>query len=79
VSFDELLARGADSGLEVHHDDHARTVFFGHITEEGMAVLDKIAAAGVAPGDGGYPEDGAPAMTTIIERAKRTGAGAAGA
>ena len=29
--------------------------------------------AGVAPGDEGYPEDGAPAMATTIERAKRTG------
>ncbi|GAA1796567.1 peptidylprolyl isomerase [Nostocoides veronense] len=49
---------------------------FGEITPEGMAVLDKIAAAGVAPGDEGYPEDGAPAMATTIERAKRTGGGA---
>ena len=46
---------------------------FGEFTEAGMAVLDKIAAAGVAPGDEGYPEDGAPAMATTIERAKRTG------
>lgn len=65
----------------VYEDSRLRPDYtvFGHITEEGMAVLDKIAAAGVAPGDGGYPEDGAPAMTTTIERAKRTGAGAAGA
>ena len=63
----------------VYEDSRLRPDYtvFGHITEEGMAVLDKIAAAGVAPSDEGYPEDGAPAMTTIIERAKRTGAGGA--
>lgn len=65
----------------VYEDSRLRPDYtvFGYITEEGMRVLDTIAAGGVAPGDGGYPEDGAPAMTTTIERAKRTGAGAAGA
>lgn len=43
---------------------------FGHVTPAGMKVLDKIAAAGVNPGPGETPEDGAPALTTIIQRAK---------
>jgi Peptidyl-prolyl cis-trans isomerase (rotamase) - cyclophilin family len=43
---------------------------FGHITAKGMDVLDHIAAGGVDPGTDGTPEDGAPALTTIIERAK---------
>ncbi|MGN6413062.1 peptidylprolyl isomerase [Flexivirga sp.] len=43
---------------------------FGHVTPAGMTVLDKIAGGGVDPGTDGTPEDGAPALTTIIERAK---------
>ncbi|MFN8097571.1 MAG: peptidylprolyl isomerase [Dermatophilaceae bacterium] len=46
---------------------------FGHISEAGMTVLDTIAAAGVDPADPGAPEDGMPALSTTIERAKRTG------
>lgn len=49
---------------------------FGHVTEEGMQVLDQIAAGGIDPGTEGTPQDGAPALTTVIERAKRTGVGA---
>ncbi|MTB70585.1 hypothetical protein GGG17_01050 [Arsenicicoccus sp. MKL-02] len=49
---------------------------FGQVTEEGMQVLDQIAAGGIDPGTEGTPEDGAPALTTVIERAKRTGVGA---
>ena len=48
---------------------------FGHVSEEGMKVLDAIAAGGVATTDEGYPEDGAPAIGVTIERAKRTGVG----
>lgn len=43
---------------------------FGHVTPAGMKVLNKIAGGGVDPGTDGTPEDGAPALTTIIERAK---------
>ena len=43
---------------------------FGHITPAGMQVLDRIAAGGIDPGTDGTPEDGAPALTTIIQRAK---------
>ncbi|MDN5727865.1 MAG: peptidylprolyl isomerase, partial [Propionibacteriales bacterium] len=43
---------------------------FGHITDEGLAVLDKIAAGGIDPGAEGTPEDGAPAIGVRIERAR---------
>ncbi|MDT0212830.1 peptidylprolyl isomerase [Rothia sp. ARF10] len=46
---------------------------FGHVTEEGMEVLDAIAAGGIDPGTEGTPQDGAPASGVTIERAKRTG------
>ncbi len=41
-----------------------------------MQVLDQIAAGGIDPGTEGTPQDGAPALTTVIEREKRTGVGA---
>lgn len=47
---------------------------FGHVTDEGMEVLDRIAAGGIDPGTEGSPEDGAPAIGVTIERAKRSGA-----
>ncbi|NNG40947.1 peptidylprolyl isomerase [Flexivirga sp. ID2601S] len=43
---------------------------FGHVTPEGMKVLDQVAAGGIDPGADGTPEDGSPKLTTIIERAK---------
>ncbi|KGN37881.1 peptidylprolyl isomerase [Knoellia subterranea] len=46
---------------------------FGHVTEEGMKVLDTIVAGGIDPGTEGTPEDGAPAIGATIERAKRSG------
>lgn len=59
----------------VYADSRLRPSYtvFGEVTEEGMAVLDRIAAAGVDPADEGAPEDGMPAMRVVIERAKRTG------
>jgi len=46
---------------------------FGHVTEEGMAVLDRIAAGGIDPGTEGTAQDGAPVVPVVIERAKRNG------
>ena len=46
---------------------------FGHVTEEGMKVLDTIAAGGIDPGTEGTEQDGAPALGVTIERAHRTG------
>ncbi|CAN7283854.1 peptidylprolyl isomerase [Knoellia sp. LjRoot47] len=46
---------------------------FGHVTEEGMKVLDTIAAGGIDAGTEGTEQDGAPAIGVTIERAKRTG------
>lgn len=43
---------------------------FGHVTDEGLAVLDKIAAGGIDPGTEGTPEDGAPAIGVTIDRAR---------
>ncbi|MGD7789669.1 peptidylprolyl isomerase [Propionibacteriaceae bacterium Y1700] len=43
---------------------------FGHVTDEGLAVLDKIAAGGIDPGTEGTPEDGAPAVGVTIEQAR---------
>ena len=43
---------------------------FGHVTEDGMRVLDEIAAGGIDPGAEGTPEDGAPATPVTILRAK---------
>ena len=59
----------------VYEDSRLRPDYtvFGHISEEGMAVLDRVAAAGVDPQDPGAPEDGMPALTTTIERANSTG------
>lgn len=59
----------------VYEDSRLRPDYtvFGHISEEGMAVLDRVAAAGVDPQDPGTPEDGMPALTTTIERANSTG------
>ncbi|MGH3348792.1 MAG: peptidylprolyl isomerase [Nocardioides sp.] len=56
----------------VYRDSRLRPDYtvFGHITAEGMQVLDDIAAAGVDAGAEGAPEDGPPAQTTVIERAK---------
>ena len=61
----------------VYEDSRLRPDYtvFGHVSEQGMRVLEEIAAAGVDPADEGAPEDGAPALRTVIERAKRTGVG----
>lgn len=61
----------------VYRDSRLRPDYtvFGHVSEKSMQVLDQIAAGGVATGDEGYPEDGAPAISVTIERAKRTGVG----
>lgn len=58
----------------VYRDSRLRPDYtvFGHVTDEGMAVLDRIAAAGVDPASEGAPEDGAPALSVTIERAQRT-------
>lgn len=59
----------------VYEDSRLRPDYtvFGHVTEEGMAVLDTIADGGIDPGTEGTPQDGAPAIGATIERAKRTG------
>ncbi|GGB79059.1 peptidylprolyl isomerase [Knoellia flava TL1] len=59
----------------VHEDSRLRPDYtvFGHVTEEGMEVLDAIAAGGIDPGTEGSPQDGTPAVGVTIERAKRTG------
>jgi peptidyl-prolyl cis-trans isomerase B (cyclophilin B) len=44
---------------------------FGRVTDRGLATLDRIAAGGVAPtADDPAPVDGAPALTTVIRRAR---------
>jgi peptidyl-prolyl cis-trans isomerase B (cyclophilin B) len=57
----------------VYEDSRLRPDYtvFGHVTEEGMQVLDEIAAGGIDPGTEGTPEDGAPKVPVHIERAKR--------
>lgn len=57
----------------VYEDSRLRPDYtvFGHVTEEGMQVLDAIASGGIDPGDEGTTEDGAPASAVVIERAKR--------
>ena len=56
----------------VYEDSRLRPDYtvFGHVTEEGMKVLDEIAAGGIDPGTEGTPEDGAPASPVLIDRAK---------
>ncbi|MFC7625037.1 peptidylprolyl isomerase [Microlunatus sp. GCM10028923] len=56
----------------VYSDSRLRPDYtvFGRVTEQGLAVLDKIAAGGIDPGAEGTPEDGAPALGVTIERAK---------
>jgi peptidyl-prolyl cis-trans isomerase B (cyclophilin B) len=56
----------------VYEDSRLRPDYtvFGHVTDEGMQVLDEIAAGGIDPGTEGTPEDGAPASRVTIERAK---------
>ena len=56
----------------VYEDSRLRPDYtvFGHVTEEGMRVLDEIAAGGIDPGTEGTPEDGAPASPVTILRAK---------
>ncbi|SDP57381.1 peptidyl-prolyl cis-trans isomerase B (cyclophilin B) [Pedococcus dokdonensis] len=55
----------------VYRDSRLRPDYtvFGHVTEAGLQVLDRIAAGGIDPGTEGTPEDGAPALRTEIERA----------
>ncbi|WP_206070868.1 peptidylprolyl isomerase [Knoellia koreensis] len=57
----------------VYEDSRLRPDYtvFGYVTEEGMKVLDQIAAGGIDPGTEGSPEDGAPAQPVHILRAKR--------
>ena len=61
----------------VYSDSRLRPDYtaFGHVSETGMEVLDKIAAAGIDPGTDGTPEDGTPALRTEIERARLGGHG----
>ncbi|WP_152363938.1 peptidylprolyl isomerase [Microlunatus speluncae] len=56
----------------VYKDSRLRPDYtvFGRITDQGLRVLDKIAAGGIDPGTEGTPEDGAPAVGVTIERAK---------
>ena len=56
----------------VYEDSRLRPDYtvFGHVTEEGMRVLDEIAAGGIDPGTEGTSEDGAPASPVHIYRAK---------
>lgn len=60
----------------VYDDSRLRPDYtvFGRVTAPGMAVLDKIAKAGVKPGEEYYPEDGAPALPVRIMTARRGGA-----
>ena len=55
----------------VYKDSRLRPNYtiFGTVLPEGLATLDRIAAAGVAADDPGAPLDGAPALTTHIETA----------
>jgi peptidyl-prolyl cis-trans isomerase B (cyclophilin B) len=57
----------------VYKDSRLRPNYtiFGTILPEGLATLDRIAAAGVAADDPGAPLDGRPALTTLIYRAKQ--------
>jgi peptidyl-prolyl cis-trans isomerase B (cyclophilin B) len=59
----------------VYEDSRLRPDYtvFGHVTQEGLRVLDEIAAGGIDPGTEGTAEDGAPANPVHIERAKRGG------
>jgi peptidyl-prolyl cis-trans isomerase B (cyclophilin B) len=52
----------------VYKDSRLRPNYtiFGTVLPEGLATLDRIAAAGVAADDPGAPLDGAPALTTHI-------------
>lgn len=52
----------------VYKDSRLRPDYtiFGTVLPEGLATLDRIAAAGVAADDPGAPLDGAPALTTHI-------------
>src|SRR5689334_11403964 len=55
----------ADSALRPNY------TIFGHVDAAGLATLDRIAAGGVAPtADDPAPVDGAPALTTCIERVR---------
>lgn len=56
----------------VYKDSRLRPDYtvFGHVTPDGLKVLDKIAAGGIDPGAEGTPVDGAPAIGVTIERAK---------
>ncbi|MDF8263523.1 peptidylprolyl isomerase [Luteipulveratus flavus] len=56
----------------VYRDSRLRPDYtvFGHVTEDGMRTLDKIAAGGIDPGTEGTAEDGTPRLTTTIDRAK---------
>ena len=54
-----------DSALRPHY------TIFGSVDARGLAVLDKVAAAGVRPSDDQpAPVDGPPALTTTIHKAK---------
>lgn len=59
----------------VYRDSRLRPDYtvFGHVSEQGMKVLDAIADGGIDPGTDGTPEDGMPALRTEIERAKVSG------
>jgi peptidyl-prolyl cis-trans isomerase B (cyclophilin B) len=55
----------ADSAL---HPDYT---IFGRVTRAGLATLDRIAAGGIEPtADDPAPVDGAPALRTVIRRAR---------
>ena len=59
----------------VYEDSRLRPDYtvFGHVSVEGMKVLDAIAAGGIDPGTEGTTEDGMPALRTEIEHARRSG------
>ena len=59
----------------VYEDSRLRPDYtvFGHVSDEGMKVLDAIAAGGIDPGTEGTTEDGMPALRTEIEHARRSG------
>ncbi|MGG5260958.1 peptidylprolyl isomerase [Phycicoccus avicenniae] len=52
----------------VYEDSRLRPDYtvFGRVSEQGMRVLDRIAAGGIDPGTDGTPEDGAPALPVTI-------------
>lgn len=60
----------------VYEDSRLRPDYtvFGRVTAPGMRVLDKIASAGVKPGEEYYPEDGQPKLPVRIMNARRGGA-----